>query len=254
MLLVVDVGNTQTHFGTVSDRALAEHWRFATARDSTADELGAVLRNLLELRGIGMADVSSSIVSSTVPQLGPEWVEMAHRYLGHTMLSVGPGLRTGMVLRYDNPHEIGADRLVNAVAIRERFGGPAVCVDFGTSVNFDVIGAQGDFLGGVLVPGVEISLEALTERGAKLPKIDLAPPRGVIGKSTVDAIRSGVIYGFAGAIDGILRRLLDELGEETDVIATGGLAEAIVPYTELIDEIDDLLTLTGLRLLHERNA
>jgi type III pantothenate kinase len=254
VLLVVDVGNTQTHFGAFDSERLVEHWRFGTVRASTADELGATLRNLLELRGIGMADMSGSIVSSTVPSLQPEWVAMAARYLGHEMLAVGPGLRTGMALRYDNPYEIGADRLVNAVAIRERFGGPAVCVDFGTSVNFDVVGPDGDFLGGVLMPGVEISLEALTERGARLPKIDLLPPRGIIGKSTVDAIRSGVIYGFAGAIDGILRRLLDELGDETHVIATGGLAKAIVPFTELIDETDDLLTLTGLRLVHERNV
>jgi type III pantothenate kinase len=254
VLLVVDVGNTQTHFGTFQGEELVEHWRFATVGESTADELGAALRNLLELRGLGMDDLDASIVSSTVPQLSPEWLAMASRYLGHEMLSVGPGLKTGMVLRYDNPREIGADRLVNAVAIRERFGGPAVCVDFGTSVNFDIVGPEGDFLGGVLVPGVEISLEALTERGAKLPKIDLAPPRGVIGKSTVDAIRSGVIYGFAGAIDGILKRLFAELGEDTDVIATGGLAGAIVPFTEHIDEIDDLLTLTGLRLVWERNS
>jgi type III pantothenate kinase len=254
MLLAVDVGNTQTHFGTFKDGRLVEHWRFATIPDSTADEIGAVLRNLLELRGIGLADISASIVSSTVPSLAPQWLAMGERYLGHTMLNVGPGLKTGMALRYDNPREIGADRLANAVAIRERFGGPAVCVDFGTSVNFDVIGPKGDFLGGVLVPGVEISLAALTSRGAALPSVDLLPPRAVIGKSTVDAIRSGVIYGFAGAIDGILRRLLDELGDETDVIATGGLALAIVPFTELIDEVDDLLTLTGLRLLYERNA
>jgi type III pantothenate kinase len=255
MLLAVDVGNTQTHFGTFRDGELVEHWRFATVAESTRDELGAALRALLELRGIGLADISESIVSSTVPALEPEWLAMAERYLGHAMLSVGPGLKTGMALRYDNPREIGADRLANAVAIRERFGGgPAICVDFGTSVNFDVVGPGGDFLGGVLVPGVEISLAALTARGAKLPAIDLLPPRTVIGKSTVDAIRSGVIYGFAGAIDGILRRLLDELGDETDVIATGGLADAIVPYTEYIDETDDLLTLTGLRLLYERNA
>jgi type III pantothenate kinase len=254
MLLVVDVGNTQTHFGTYRDGELVEHWRFTTVRDSTADELGAVLRNQLELRGIRLADLDASIVSSTVPQLRPEWEVMAGRYLDHRMLAVGPGIKTGMALRYDNPREIGANRLANAVAIRERFGGPAVCVDFGTSVNFDVIGKEGDFLGGVLVPGVEISLAALTSRGAKLPTIDLLPPKAVIGKSTVDAIRSGVVYGFAGAIDGILRRLLDELGDDTDVIATGGLAGAIVPFTELIDEIDDLLTLTGLRLLHERNA
>ncbi|MGI9100084.1 MAG: type III pantothenate kinase [Solirubrobacteraceae bacterium] len=254
MLLAVDVGNTQTHFGTFRDGRLVEHWRFATVSESTADELGSMMRNLLELRGIGLADIGASIVSSTVPALEPEWLAMAERYLGHTMLAVGPGLRTGMALRYDNPREIGADRLANAVAIRERFGGPAICVDFGTSVNFDIVGPKGDFLGGVLVPGVEISLAALTSRGAKLPAIDLLPPRTVIGKSTVDAIRSGVIYGFAGAIDGILRRLLDELGDETDVIATGGLADAIVPFTEHIDEVDDLLTLTGLRLLYERNA
>ena len=254
MLLAVDVGNTQTHFGTFRDDELIEHWRFSTITESTADELGAVLRNLLELRGIGLADISASIVSSTVPSLSPQWLAMGKRYLGHEMLSVGPGLKTGMALRYDNPREIGADRLANAVAIRDRFGGPAVCVDFGTSVNFDIVGPDGDFLGGVLVPGVEISLAALTQRGAKLPNIDLEPPRTLIGKSTVDAIRSGVIYGFAGAIDGILRRLLDELGEETDVIATGGLAGAIVPFTEHIDEVDDLLTLTGLRLLYERNG
>jgi len=254
MLLAVDVGNTQTHFGTFSNRQLVERWRFATVPHSTRDELGAALRNLLELRGIGLADIDASIVSSTVPTLEPEWLAMATRYLGHAMLSVGPGLRTGMALRYDNPREIGADRLANAVAIRERFGGPAVCVDFGTSVNFDVVGPKGDFLGGVLVPGVEISLAALTERGAMLPTIDLAPPRALIGKSTVDAIRSGVVYGFAGAVDGILRRLVEELGEETDVVATGGLAGAIVPFTELVDEVDDLLTLTGLRLLYERNA
>jgi type III pantothenate kinase len=253
VLLVVDVGNTQTHFGALQGEELVEHWRFATVRDSTADELGAALRNLVELRGLGLADLDASIISSTVPQLSPEWVAMAARYLRHEMLMVGPGIKTGMVLRYDNPYEIGADRLVNAVAIRERFGGPAVCVDFGTSVNFDIVGPDGDFLGGVLLPGVEISLEALTERGAKLPKIDLAAPKAVIGKSTVDAMRSGVIFGFAGAIDGILRRVLHELGDETDVIATGGLASAIVPYTELIDETDDLLTLTGLRLLWERN-
>ena len=163
-------------------------------------------------------------------------------------------MRRGMALSYDIPRELGADRRANGVPIRGRYGGPAVCVDLGTSVNFDIVGAEGDFLGGVLVPGVEISLAALTTRGAKLPEIDLLPPRTVIGKSTVDAIRSGVVYGFAGAIDGILRRLLDELGEETDVIATGGLATAIVPFTQLIDEVDDLLTLTGLRLLYERNA
>jgi type III pantothenate kinase len=253
VLLVVDVGNTQTHFGTFAGTELVEHWRFATVRTSTADELGAALRALLELRGLGFGDLDASIVSSTVPQLEPEWLSVAERYLGHRMLAVGQGIRTGMAIRYDNPREIGADRLVNAVAIRERFGGPAICVDFGTAVNFDVVSGEGEYLGGVLVPGVEISLEALTERGAKLPKIDLAPPRATIGKSTVEAIRAGVIFGYAAAVDGIVRRLQAELGGEADVVATGGLARHIVPFCETIDEVDDLLTLWGLKLLHDRN-
>ena len=254
MLLAVDVGNTQTHFGVYREEKLLEHWRFATVRQSTADELGAALRNLLELRGCSFEDVDASIVSSTVPQLEPQWTAVAERYLGHEMGVVGPGMRTGMAIRYDNPREIGADRLVNAVALRERFEGTAVCVDFGTATTFDVVSAEGEYLGGSLMTGIEISLEALSERGARLPKIDLAPPRSVIGKNTIDAIRSGVVYGYAGAIDAILRRLFDELGERAQVVATGGLARLVVPYTEELEEVDDLLTLTGLRLLHERNS
>jgi len=254
MLLVVDVGNTQTHFGAYRGTELLEHWRFATVRQSTADQLGAALRNLLGLRSLGFEDLDASIVSSTVPQIEPEWTAMAARYLGHEMHTVGPGTRTGMAIRYDNPREIGADRLVNAVALRERFGGPAVCVDFGTATTFDVLSAEGDYLGGALMTGIEIPLEALSERGARLPKIELAPPRSVIGKNTIDAIRSGVVFGYAGAIDAILRRLYGELGERAAAIATGGLASLVVPYTEEISEVDDLLTLTGLRLLHERNS
>jgi type III pantothenate kinase len=254
MLLAVDVGNTQTHFGAYEGERLLEHWRFATVRQSTADELGAALSNLLELRGYGFGDLDASIVSSTVPQLEPEWVAVAQRYLGHGMLAVGPGTKTGMAIRYDNPREIGADRLVNAVALRARFDGLAVCVDFGTATTFDVVSEEGEYLGGSLMTGIEISLEALSERGARLPKIELAPPKSVIGKNTIDAIRSGVVYGYAGAIDAILRRIYDELGERAQVVATGGLTGLVVPYCEEIEEIDDLLTLTGLRLLHERNA
>jgi type III pantothenate kinase len=254
MLLVVDVGNTQTHFGMFRGDELVEHWRFATVRQSTADQLGAALRNLMELRGYGFGEIEASIVSSTVPQLEPEWTAMASRYLRHEMLVVGPGTKTGMAIRYDNPREIGADRLVNAVAIRERFEGAAVCVDFGTATTFDVVSSSGEYLGGALMTGIEISLEALSERGARLPKIELAPPKSVIGKNTIDAIRSGVVFGYAGAIDAILRRLYDELGERTEVIATGGLAGLVVPYAEELDEVDELLTLTGLRLLHERNS
>jgi type III pantothenate kinase len=253
MLLVVDVGNTQTHFGTFAGERLLEHWRFATVRSSTADELGAALGNLLELRNVTLGQIEASIVSSTVPVLGPEWCEMAARYLGHEMLMVGPGVKTGMAIRYDNPREIGPDRLVNAVAAYERLGGPCVVVDFGTAITYDPVSAEGEYLGGIISPGVEISLEALTERAAALPKVDVTPPRALIGKTTIDAIRSGIVYGTAGGVDAIVRRLQGELGSNTRVIATGGLAHAIVPYTETLEEIDDLLTLTGLRLIYERN-
>src|SRR5919199_655551 len=196
MLLVVDVGNTQTHLGTFDGMELIEHWRFATVRTSTADELGAALRNLLALRGLSFADIDASIVSSTVPRQRPEWVEVGERYLGHELLVVGPGLRTGMSIRYDNPREIGPDRLVNAVAGYDRVGGACVVVDFGTAVTHDVVSAAGEYL------------------------------RGVVGKSTVDAIRAGVLYGFAGMVDGVVARLHAELGEFV-TLATGGLAGAV---------------------------
>jgi type III pantothenate kinase len=253
VLLVVDVGNTQTHFGAYEGTELLEHWRFATVRQSTADELGAALANLLELRGMKLAGLDDSIVSSTVPELAPEWTEMARRYLGHEMPVVGPGIRTGMPIRMDNPRELGADRLVNAVAAYEIFQTSCVVVDFGTAITYDVVSADGDYLGGIISPGVQISLEALSSRAAKLPTIDLGEPRTLIGKSTVDAIRSGVVYGFAAAVDGIVGRLRAELGPDVATIATGGLARVIVPHTASIDRIDDLLTLEGLRLIRERN-
>jgi type III pantothenate kinase len=253
MLLVVDVGNTQTHFGAYEGAELLEHWRFATVRQSTADELGAALANLLELRGMKLGGLDDSIVSSTVPELAPEWAEMARRYLGHEMPVVGPGIRTGMPIRMDNPRELGADRLVNAVAAYEIFRAACVVVDFGTAITYDAVSGDGEYLGGIISPGVQISLDALSSRAAKLPTIDLGEPRSLIGKSTVDAIRSGVVYGFAAAVDGILARLRAELGPDVASIATGGLARVIVPFTESIDRIDDLLTLEGLRLIRERN-
>lgn len=255
MLLVVDVGNTQTHFGVFKDDGSdLEHWRFATVRESTRDELGAALSNLLALRGLRLGDVDASIVSSTVPQLSDEWEAMAERYLGQRMLVVGPTIRTGMPIRMDNPHEVGADRLVNAVAAYDRVQGACVVVDFGTAITYDVVSASGEYLGGIITPGAEISIDALYQRAAKLPKVELAPPRSLIGKSTVEAIRSGIVYGFAAQVDGIVHRLRDELGSQTTVIATGGLAHHLVPSVrETIDEVDDLLTLTGLRLIWARN-
>jgi type III pantothenate kinase len=254
VLLAVDVGNTQTHLGAFQGPELVEHWRFATVRESTADELGAALNNLLGLRGLGFGEIDASIGSFTVPQLAPEWASMAERYLGRAMTIVGPGVKTGMAIRYDNPREIGADRLVNSVAAYDRFGGACVVVDFGTAITYDAVSAEGEYLGGIISPGLEISLDALSDRAAKLPNVDLGEPRTLIGKSTVDAIRSGVVYGFAAQVDGIVRRLRAELGEEADAIATGGHADVVVPHTETIDEVDDLLTLTGLRLIHERNG
>src|SRR5205807_7256203 len=210
-------------------------------------QLGAALANLLALRGVGFDQISASIVSSTVPQLSEQWTSMAQRYLGHQMLLVGPAIRTGMPIRMDNPHEVGADRLVNAVAAYERIRDTCVVVDFGTAITYDAVSAAGEYLGGIITPGAEISIEALYERAAKLPKVEIAEPRALIGKSTVEAIRSGIAFGFAGQVEGIVGRLRQELGERTLVIATGGLARAVVPFIrETIDEVDELLTLVGL--------
>src|SRR5688572_5028587 len=221
----------------------------------TADELAARIAGFMELSGVDLRGVSGVIVSSVVPPLGAQYEFLSERYLdGGECLLVGPGIKTGMAIRIDNPYEVGADRLVNAVAAYERFGGACVVVDFGTGINFDAVSAEGEYLGGAIAPGVEISLSALAERAARIPRIDLARPESAIGKSTRGAIQSGVLYGFAGLIDGVARRIDAELGEGADFIATGGFANVIVPYCETISEVDDLLTLTGLRLIYERNA
>ncbi len=252
VLLAIDVGNTQTHIGAFEGAELVEHWRFGTD-PATADELAIRVSSVLELRGLTLDQIDGSIVSSVVPELTPEYAQMASRYLDARHLGVIPGIKTGIAILMDNPHELGADRIVNAVAAYDRFGGPCAVVDFGTAITFDAISDKGEYLGGVIGPGVRISMEALTEHAAKLPKIELAEPPGVIGKTTQASMQSGMIYGFAGAIDSIARRLVVELGEQTSFIATGGGAEVIVPYCEMVDEVDDLLTLTGLRLVWELN-
>jgi type III pantothenate kinase len=254
MLLAVDIGNTQTHLGAFQNGSLLEHWRLTTERDVTADELASTYTNLLALRKLSFDDIDDVIISSTVPKIVPEYVEMTERYLGEQCVVVGPGLKTGMPIRVENPRELGADRLVNAVAAYDRLGGPCVVVDFGTAITFDAISGQGEYLGGIIAPGVEISLNALTERAAKLPQVELTEPERLIGRTTLEAIQAGVIYGFAAQIDGIVERLRDELGDEVQVIATGGLSSHIVPFCDSVELTDDMLTLTGLRLIYERNS
>ena len=253
MLLAVDVGNTQTHLGAFQNGELGHDWRLTTLPSATADELAATVSDLLQLEGLSFDRIDGAIISTVVPQLGPEWEALCDRHVEGPCLIVGPSVKTGMPILVDNPHELGADRLVNAVAAHAKVRGACVAVDFGTSTNFDVVSGAGEYLGGVIGPGVEISMQALTARAAKLPRIDLSAPEGPIGKHTQAAIQSGFAYGFAGLVDGIDRRLADALGEKATFIATGGLAHTIAPHCETIDEVDELLTLRGLQLIYDRN-
>jgi len=248
VLLAVDVGNTSTVFGLFRDSELVEHWRLATERNRSGDELGALYKSFLDL-----AEVDGICLSSSVPQLVRSYHEFAERYTEVELLELGPGVKTGVPVRYDDPREVGPDRIANAVAAAERYGSPCVVVDFGTSTNFDVVSADAEYIGGVLAPGIEISMDALFARAARLRKIDFVEPPSVIGKTTVASLQSGVVYGFAGQVDGIVQAIRGELGADAPAIATGGLAELIVPHARTIQKIDPYLTLEGLRLVWERN-
>ena len=249
MLLAVDVGNTQTVFGLFEGDELREHWRTATERNRSGDELGALYGNFLDFESVdGVA------LASTVPQLHRAYEELAKDYARAELLELGPGVKTGVPIRYDDPREVGPDRIANAVAAVERYGAPCIVVDFGTSTNFDVVSAAGEYVGGVLAPGIEISMDALFERAARLFKVDFVEPESAIGKNTGASLQSGLVYGFAGQVDGIVERIRAELGDDAQVVATGGLAELIAPHSKTIDRVDPYLTLQGLRLIWARNA
>ena len=249
MLLAVDVGNTQTALGLYEGDELGDHWRLATEAQRTADELGVLLAGMLDLDAI-----DGLCLASTVPTLVREWERLAARWTHASLLIVGPGVKTGIPIRYDDPREVGPDRIANAVAAKERYGAPVIVVDFGTSTNFDVVSSAGEYVGGVLAPGIEISMEALFARAARLVKVDYAEPPSVIGKTTVGGLQSGLVYGFAGQVDGIVAAIRRELeAPDTPVVATGGLAELIAPHSTTIAAVDPFLTLDGLRLVWELN-
>jgi type III pantothenate kinase len=249
VLLAVDVGNTQTVFGLFNDERLTEHWRVATDARRTGDEVGVMLSGFLELE-----NVSGICLASSVPALIRSYEEVAERWAKAPLHVLGPGSKTGVPIRYDDPREVGPDRIANAVAAFARYGGPCIVVDFGTSTNFDAVSASGEFVGGVLAPGIEISMEALSARAARLTKVDFVEPPTVISKTTVAALQSGLVYGFAGQVDGIVERMRAELGDGVKVVATGGLAELICPHARTVERVDPFLTLEGLRLVWARNA
>jgi type III pantothenate kinase len=248
MLLAVDVGNTQTVLGLYEGEQLREDWRVATDRTRTGDELGVLLGGMLDLDAI-----EGICLSSTVPALVREWERLAERWAEAAILVVGPGVKTGIPIRYDDPREVGPDRIVNSVSAKHRYGAPVIVVDFGTSTNFDVVSPAGEYVGGVLAPGIETSMEALFARAARLVKVDYVEPPAVIGKTTVGGLQSGVVYGFAGQVDGIVTAIRGELGVEARVVATGGLAELVAPHSRTISAVDPNLTLDGLRLVWELN-
>ncbi len=257
VLLVIDVGNTNVSLGVYDydgdEGRLSQHWRVSTHREQTSDELVVSLSALFSSEGRRTDEITDVILSSVVPPVVPIWERVSSKLFGQPPQIVGPGMRTGMPVRYENPHEVGADRIVNAVAAYELFGGPIIAVDFGTATTFDCISGRGEYLGGVICPGIHISMEALFERASKLHRVEIARPKAVIGRTTTGALQSGLLYGYAGLVDSMIGRIRGELGAESKVIATGGLARRIAEESQEIEQVAPFLTLDGLRILFEKN-
>jgi len=257
MLLAIDVGNTNIVLGVFSGTTLVHSWRLATIRERTADELGLLIEGLFANAHIEHAQIDGIILGSVVPPLTSTMRWMAKQYFGLAAMTIEPGLETGMPILYDNPAEVGADRIVNAIAAYEKFGRsaglPMIVLDFGTATTFDAVSARGEYLGGAICPGVQISADALFQRAARLPRIDVRKPATIVGRTTVGAMESGLFYGYVGMVEGLIRRMADELGGRALCVATGGLAEVIAPETSLIQHVDADLTLHGLRIVWERN-
>jgi type III pantothenate kinase len=253
MILVIDVGNTNVVLGLFKGEQMVHHYRISTDRSATADEYGILMYNMFQHAGVALDQIEGIIISSVVPPLMFALESLCKKYFNKEPFIVGPGIKTGLNIKYENPREVGADRIVNAVAAIELYGAPLIVIDFGTATTFDYIDEKGHYIGGAISPGIGISTEALYQRASKLPRIELVKPKSVVGRNSIHSMQAGIIYGYAGQVDGIVNRIKQEFGNQPKVIATGGLAELIADESSTIEEINPLLTLQGLRIIYERN-